>query len=146
MATPYQLSPDGIEVQACNATGHFALTVPLLPLLKKTAAMPDSHVRIVNVTSMGYRFAQGTIDFSTLEDLNEKSRSTWGRYGLSKLSVSAIFASIHYYCPDLIPVMTQNILFTNELQKRLIESGSTNVYCISLHPGNVATEIGRGAY
>lgn len=92
MATPYQLSPDGIEVQACNATGHFALTVPLLPLLKKTAAMPDSHVRIVNVTSMGYRFAQGTIDFSTLENLNQKSWSTWGRYGLSKLSVSAIFA------------------------------------------------------
>jgi len=122
MATPYELSPDGIEVQACNGTGHFALTVPLLPLLKQTAAMPDSHVRIVNVTSAGYRWARGP-DFSTLENLNQESWSTWGRYGLSKLS---------------------NILFTNELQQRLIESGTTNIFCTSVHPGGVSTELMRG--
>ncbi|KAE9397581.1 NAD(P)-binding protein [Gymnopus androsaceus JB14] len=102
MATPYELSPDGIEVQA----------FPLLPILKQTAAMPDSHVRIVNVTSNGYRFASGP-DFSTLEKLNQKTWTTWGRYGLSKLS---------------------NILFTNELQKRLIESGQ-QIYSTELIRG-----------
>lgn len=92
MATPYKLSPDGIEAQACNGTGHFALTVPLLPLLKRTAELPDSHVRIVNVSSVGHNFARlGTPNFSTLEGLNQKSWGAFGRYGLSKLSVSATF-------------------------------------------------------
>ncbi|KAF9071220.1 hypothetical protein BDP27DRAFT_1419256 [Rhodocollybia butyracea] len=121
MATPYELGPDGIEGQGCNGTGHFALTVPLLPLLKKTAALPESHVRIVNITSIGYKFARfGTPDFSSLEGLNQKSWSTWVRYGISKLS---------------------NILFTNELQKRLDQD---RIYCVSVHPGPVATELFRG--
>ncbi|CAH7677341.1 hypothetical protein PPACK8108_LOCUS12482, partial [Phakopsora pachyrhizi] len=32
MATLYALSPDGIELQACNGTGHFKLTAYLLPI------------------------------------------------------------------------------------------------------------------
>lgn len=93
MATPYNLTPDGIEAQACNGTGHFALTIPLLPLLKKTAAMPDSHVRIVNITSAAYRFVYfGKVDFATLEGLNQESWGTLARYGLSKLSVSVPFS------------------------------------------------------
>ncbi|KAJ3726894.1 hypothetical protein C8R42DRAFT_621607 [Lentinula raphanica] len=124
MATPYELGPDGIEIQASNGTGHFALTVSLLPLLKSTAAMPDSHVRIVNISSFGYLFSYGgKPDFSSLEGLNQKTWSTWVRYGRSKL---------------------MNILLTNELQKRLIESGTTNIYCLAVHPGVVATELTRG--
>ncbi|KAJ3759959.1 short chain dehydrogenase [Lentinula raphanica] len=124
MATPYELGPDGIEIQACNGTGHFALTVTLLPLLKETAAMPDSHVRVVNVSSSGYTMASTTTpNFTSLEGLNQKTCAAMQRYGLSKLT---------------------NILLTNELQKRFIESGITNVYCLSIHPGVVATELARG--
>lgn len=95
MATPYELGPDGIEIQACNGTGHFSLTVSLLPLLKETAAMPDSHVRIVNVTSAGYLFAHmEKPDFTSLESLNQKAWSTWGRYGLSKLTVRDIVHTV----------------------------------------------------
>ncbi|EFP74570.2 uncharacterized protein PGTG_00526 [Puccinia graminis f. sp. tritici CRL 75-36-700-3] len=50
---PYELSEDGIELQLCNAIGHFAFTIPLLDLLKKTSKDPESHVRIVNVSSIG---------------------------------------------------------------------------------------------
>ncbi|KAE9409502.1 NAD(P)-binding protein [Gymnopus androsaceus JB14] len=117
MVTPYELTADEIEVQACNGTGHFALTVPLLPLLKQTAATPDPHVRIVNITS------NSDPDFSTIEGLNQRTWSARVRYGLSKLA---------------------NILFTNELQKRLNESGTKNIYCISVHPGGVSTELMRG--
>lgn len=39
----------------------------------------------------------------------------------------------------------QNILLTNELQRRLIESGTNNLYCLSVHPGGVSTELSRGA-
>ncbi|KAI9600180.1 hypothetical protein KEM48_000594 [Puccinia striiformis f. sp. tritici PST-130] len=54
--TPYELSEDGIEIQLCNATGHFAFTTALLDLLKRTSAEPDSHVRVVNVSSVAHRW------------------------------------------------------------------------------------------
>jgi hypothetical protein len=88
LGTPYKLSPDGIELQACNATGHFALTAHLLPILKKTAvSFPDSHVRIVNVSSMAYLQAIAP-DLSSLEGLNRAEDSPMGRYNHSKLNVS----------------------------------------------------------
>ncbi|POV97761.1 hypothetical protein PSHT_14382 [Puccinia striiformis] len=77
MATPYELSPDGIELQACNGIGHYGLTVPLLDILKKT-------------------------------DKEEGS---------------------------------QNILFNNELQRRLQD---TNIHCLAVHPGVVDTDLFRG--
>ncbi|KAJ4483853.1 short chain dehydrogenase [Lentinula aciculospora] len=118
MALPYELSPEGIEIQACNGTGHFALTVSLLSLLKETAAMPDSHVRIVNISSITYLGARaGKPDFSSLEGLNQKTCTT----------------------------ILQNILLTNELQKHLAESGITNICCLLVHPGVVVTELIRSS-
>ncbi|KAF8922129.1 short chain dehydrogenase [Mucidula mucida] len=119
MATPYEIGPDGIEIQACNGTGHFALTIPLLPVLKETASKPGSHVRIVNLTSIGSQLAQKP-NYKTLDDLNQQCWSTWNRYGNAKLS---------------------NMLFTNELQKRL---EGTGIYCLSVHPGFVNTGLSRG--
>ncbi|MBW0521214.1 hypothetical protein O181_060929 [Austropuccinia psidii MF-1] len=116
---PYELSVDGIEIQACNGTGHFALTTSLLPLLKNTASsVSDSHVRIVNVSSAAHIQARQP-DFSSLEGLNNRRKKEMDRYAYSKLS---------------------NILLTNELQRRL---SNTNIYCLSVHPGAVDTEIAR---
>jgi NAD(P)-dependent dehydrogenase (short-subunit alcohol dehydrogenase family) len=87
MGTPYQLSPDGIEVQACNATGHFALTSHLLPILKRTASsVPDSHVRIVNVASMAHLFVSEP-KLSSLEGINRQGDWPMSRYSYSKLNV-----------------------------------------------------------
>lgn len=33
---------------------------------------------------------------------------------------------------------------TNELQRHLIETGTNNLYCLSVHPGGVSTELSRG--
>ncbi|KAH9473764.1 hypothetical protein Pst134EA_000833 [Puccinia striiformis f. sp. tritici] len=120
--TPYELSEDGIEIQLCNATGHFAFTTALLDLLKRTSAEPDSHVRVVNVSSVAHRWVWGTPDFSTLESLNGYSWGRLSRYGLGKL---------------------MNILFTNELQNRFSD---TNIICTSIHPGSVDTKIVKGRY
>lgn len=120
MATPYELSADGIELQACNGTGHFGLTIPLLPVLKKTDAEPGSQVRIVNLSSIAHRTSASNPDFSSLDALNRKYGSTWIRYGNSKLS---------------------NILFNNELQRRL---EGTNIHCLAVHPGVVDTDLFRG--
>jgi len=106
-------------VQACNGTGHAALTLPLLPLLRKTAAEPDAHVRIVNIASLG-AWAAYQPDFTSLETLNRPYWTTWFRYANSKLV---------------------NILFTNELQKRL---DGTGIYCLSVHPGIISTNIWLG--
>lgn len=44
------MTPEGVVVpSATNHFGHFALTTTLLPLLKATAAKPNSDVRIINV-------------------------------------------------------------------------------------------------
>uniref|UniRef100_A0A0S1MIA7 NAD(P)-binding protein n=1 Tax=Phakopsora pachyrhizi TaxID=170000 RepID=A0A0S1MIA7_PHAPC len=122
MATPYELSPDGIELQACNGTGHFALTAQLLPILKKTdSTVSDSHVRIINLSSLAHYYLRDP-DFSSLEGMNKQHKSTWDRYGNSKLS---------------------NILHINELQKALQD---TNIHCIAVHPGVVGTDLFRGFF
>lgn len=114
----YELSPDGIEVQACNGTGHFALTTKLLHLLRKTSELEGSDVRIVTVSSEAHKFTTSP-EFSTLEGLNKPCLNSAIRYGNSKLS---------------------NMVFTQELQKRLDDTG---IICLSVHPGGVATEISR---
>ncbi|GAA5882013.1 hypothetical protein JCM3774_003243 [Rhodotorula dairenensis] len=118
MAWPYELK-NGIEVQFANHTGHFALTKYLLPLLTKTSKLPGSSVRIVNVSSMGHKFSPKP-DFSSLEAVNRPLKSTWERYGQSKLA---------------------NILFSVALQDRLKDE---KIYVNSLHPGNINTTLTRG--
>lgn len=83
---PYKLSEDGIEIQACNATGHFAFTLHLLPILKSTAEMPGARVRILNVASDAHETASN-FDFTSLEGLNTTKSSPFGRYANSKLMV-----------------------------------------------------------
>jgi NAD(P)-dependent dehydrogenase (short-subunit alcohol dehydrogenase family) len=86
---PHVITDDGIEITACNATGPFALTMHLLPILKSTAKLPDSHVRIVTVSSDQQDNAVA-FDFSSLEGLNSAKPGTMGRYANSKLAVSGL--------------------------------------------------------
>lgn len=88
MMTPYELGVDGIELQASNALGHFALTLPLIPILKATAGLPNAHVRVVTVTSSGHRWATTeTVDFTSVEGLNAEKCTPAQRYANSKLGV-----------------------------------------------------------
>jgi len=114
MATPFWLSADGIEAQfATNHLGHFLLTNELLGILE--ANTPS---RIVNLSSMAHNFCYSEgVRFDKIND--EQSYSSWSAYGQSKLC---------------------NILFTKELAKRL---GDKKVYVNAVHPGYVATELGR---
>jgi retinol dehydrogenase-12 len=109
-----QLSADGYEMTlATNHLGPFLLTSLLLDLLQKSPA-----ARIINVASMAYRFSKPTLD-----DLqSEQSYSAVWEYGNTKL---------------------WNIMFTQELAKRLREHGIHNVTANSLHPGTVATGYGQ---
>ncbi|KAL7528342.1 hypothetical protein ACHAWF_002527, partial [Thalassiosira exigua] len=116
MAVPdRRLTKDGYErTFQTNHLGHFALTAGLMPLLSTSA-------RVINVSSEGYQFAGGGLD---LDNLNgEREYGPWSSYGLSKL---------------------ENILFTNELQRRASDSDDwSKLTAVSLHPGAVQTDLAR---
>jgi NAD(P)-dependent dehydrogenase (short-subunit alcohol dehydrogenase family) len=79
MALPRrQTTADGFEVQfGTNYLGHFALTVRLLPLLRRAKGP-----RVVQVSSLAHR--AGSIDFSDLQ--GARFYSPWKAYGQSKLA------------------------------------------------------------
>ena len=114
MALDQSRTEDGFETQiGVNHLGHFALTGLILPSLMKRP-----HSRIVNVSSMGH--IPGKIH---LDDLmcDRRRYSRWGAYFQSKLA---------------------NILFTNELERRLRETQSTTI-SLAAHPGTARTELGK---
>lgn len=108
-----EVSADGNELTlATNHLGPFLLTSLLLDLLRKSPA-----ARIVNVASGAYRFSKPTLD-----DLqSERSYHPLWEYGNTKLF---------------------NIMFTQELARRLRSHGIANVVTNALHPGAVATGFG----
>jgi NAD(P)-dependent dehydrogenase (short-subunit alcohol dehydrogenase family) len=104
---------DGIETTfAVNHLAGFQLTRLLVDLLVRSAP-----ARIVTVASIAHR--QATLDFSDLQF--EHGYSIMRAYSRSKLA---------------------NILFSNELARRLAGTGVTSN---SLHPGSVDTRIWSGA-
>ena len=113
MVPPYTKTEDGFELQfGVNHLGHFALTAHLLPLMRER-----SGGRIVTVSSSGHK--AGRIDFA--DPQAEKRYSAMARYGMSKLA---------------------NLLFTKELQKRLVAANSP-IIAVACHPGAAETELSR---
>ncbi|KAI9034270.1 short-chain dehydrogenase/reductase SDR [Hyaloraphidium curvatum] len=108
---------DGFEVQfGVNVLSHFAMVEGLLPQLEAT---PGS--RVVHQSSSG-NYIPSSVPF---DDLNF-SKSTWTStfkyqaYGMSKLG---------------------NILFSNELDRRLRAAGKANPTSIAVHPGLVIGQL-----
>ncbi|KAJ7802881.1 hypothetical protein B0H14DRAFT_2385057, partial [Mycena olivaceomarginata] len=77
-------------------SGHFALVLPLLPLLRHTGPLRCTRPRRHPLERGAPRRVEP--DFSDLKELNQACSTAMDRYGNSTLS---------------------NILFTNELQRRL---------------------------
>lgn len=111
-----QLSPDGNELGvATNHLGPFLLTSLLFGKLQASPA-----ARIVNVASMAYQFAR-----PNLQDLQSAQH-----YGAMR-----VYANTKLF----------NIMFTQELARRLRAHGIANVTTNSLHPGVVASNFGDSA-
>jgi NAD(P)-dependent dehydrogenase (short-subunit alcohol dehydrogenase family) len=86
MATPPGLSKDGFEIQfATNHLGHAMLIRELLPVMLLTADLPDADVRIVSLTSTGWRgHPRGGIVFDKLRTTQDGLMGQWVRYGCVK--------------------------------------------------------------
>jgi NAD(P)-dependent dehydrogenase (short-subunit alcohol dehydrogenase family) len=104
MATPPSLSKDGYEIQfATNHLGHAMLIKQLLPTMLKTAEEPRSDVRIVILTSMGWRaHPKAGIEFSTLNTTQDRAIfGGWVRYGQSKLANLVYAAELARRYPNI---------------------------------------------
>jgi NAD(P)-dependent dehydrogenase (short-subunit alcohol dehydrogenase family) len=113
MYTPKSTTKDGFELQfGTNHLGHFAFTGLLLDRLSPVAGS-----RVVTVSSIGHRI-RADIHFDDLQW--ERSYSRVGAYGQAKLA---------------------NLLFTYELQRRLVARGTT--IAVAAHPGGSRTELTR---
>jgi len=111
---PKALTEDGQEqVLQVNHLGHFLLTNLLLDLLK---AAPEA--RVVNLSSEGYKWAKAGLQWADMAWEKTKFDS-WQAYAQSKLA---------------------NIYFTTILADKL-KGSKVSVYAV--HPGTVATELGR---
>lgn len=116
MATPYQRSVDGFEMQfATNHLGPFALTGLLLPSL-----VDSGDARVVSTASQAHRLTPTAPLRDPAEDPRRHSR--WLAYAQSKLA---------------------DLLFTFELDRRLREA-SLPVKALAAHPGFAATGLSRG--
>ncbi|KAH7076292.1 retinol dehydrogenase 14 [Paraphoma chrysanthemicola] len=122
MATPVSLSKDGYEIQfATNHLGHALLIKLLLPCMLKTAAEPNSDVRIVNLSSVAYKTTPNAgIEFSKLKTKDANygpfyNPNKWMCYGQSKLA---------------------NLLYPIELAAR-----HPSITSVAVHPGFIKTEL-----
>ncbi len=117
MMCPYAKTRDGFEIQfGTNHLGHFALTLQLLPLLKKTEG-----ARVVVVSSLAHR--RGKLDRS---DLNWAQRK---------------YKTGQAYCDSKLA----NLYFVYELARKLEAEGG-NPTITAAHPGWTATELQRHAF
>jgi NAD(P)-dependent dehydrogenase (short-subunit alcohol dehydrogenase family) len=109
-----EITKDGFErTFQSNHLGHFVLTAGLFPM------MNHEKCRIINVSSIAHLLLSGL----NLENLNfEVGYEGWPAYAQTKL---------------------ENILFTQELQRRAEAAGFPGVTAVVLHPGVVGTDIWR---
>jgi NAD(P)-dependent dehydrogenase (short-subunit alcohol dehydrogenase family) len=116
MATPYQRTSDGFELQmATNVFGHFALTGLLMPQLVEGGK--EHCARVVAVASQGHRMARS----APLRDptVQHGRYLKWPAYAQTKLS---------------------NLLLTFELDRRA-RAGGLPIAAMAAHPGFAATGL-----
>jgi len=116
-----EMTDDGFEKTfQSNHLGSFMLTSGLFSLLNRNGA------RVVNVASRAHQFAKDSstgkqgLDMSNLQGEMSYGLDGWETYGQTKL---------------------ENILFTEELQRRADVAGLGWLTVTCLHPGVVGTEL-----
>lgn len=117
MAHHPELTKDGFELQfGVNHLAHAMIIDVLLPVLERTADLPDSDVRIISLTSEGWSgHPSGGFLFDRLRTPMDMAFGSWIRYGQSKLA---------------------NVVYAKELARRY-----PKILSVSVHPGVVKTGL-----
>ncbi|EJC97831.1 NAD-binding protein [Fomitiporia mediterranea MF3/22] len=128
LVVPYERDPLGLPLSvSVNHFSPFVFTNTLLPLMKRTALLPNTDVRIVNMSSDSHARVSN-VQLKTKDDF----------YFPKVVDGSTSSQHMHYGFTKLL-----NILFTRELARRLAASsqdGGSNILCFSVHPGWITTE------
>lgn len=110
MGCPFEKTVDDIEIQyQVNVTGHFLLTMKLLPLLKKA-----SSPRVVHVTSLGHLLSNKY--YKNNEDLDHSPKVFYAykRYGVAKLGIIHFIKQLAKQNPDILCIAVHpGIINTN---------------------------------
>lgn len=101
---------------AANNVGHAVLTQELLPLVK-AAGKKNGDARIVYLASNLHYSCPSETKFASIDELNADLGPTL-QYNRSKMG---------------------NVLYVKKLARELKKDGVDNVFCLSVHPGVVAT-------
>ena len=116
-----EVTMDGLErIFQSNNVGPFVLTALLFPYLNRGGS------RIINVSSVAHSFA--TISSTGFSGLD-----------LDNLNSELDYDGFSSYCRSKL----ENILFTQELQRRGDAAGLDWLTVVSLHPGVIGTDIWR---
>ncbi|KLU90354.1 hypothetical protein MAPG_09316 [Magnaporthiopsis poae ATCC 64411] len=119
MAVTPGVSVDGYEIHmATNHLGHAMLLRHLLPVLEATAALPETDVRIVVLSSTAWRQHPGAIAYPRLGGGYNGFVGRWQAYAQSKFA---------------------NLLYAAELARR-----HPAILTVSLQPGVVKTSLISG--
>ena len=145
-STPrHQLTKDGLEDGFGSMhIGHMALTMGILPLLRKAGEIADTPSRVIMVssdaglTSASLEMVSGTPSYhpSLIESINGEGDLR----GEVIRGDGTVFGSFTAYARAKL----SNILFANELNRRL-KQRRLNVIAHSLHTGGVNTKSSSNA-
>lgn len=83
MNQPSEVSVDGFEVHfAVNHLAHAMFINQLLPIMLHTAELPESDVRLVSLTSLGWQLhPKGGISFDTIRTAQDGFLESEYQYG-----------------------------------------------------------------
>jgi NAD(P)-dependent dehydrogenase (short-subunit alcohol dehydrogenase family) len=145
MDAPPALSRDGFEIHlATNHLGHAMLIRELLPVLLRTAAAPGADVRLVVLTSAGWKVhPPGGIWYEKARTKQDGLTQSWARYGYVWPThyLFAIYTTPPtFWLSAKSPFFSQsklaNIVYTAELARRYPQ-----ILSVSVHPGVVTTDL-----
>ena len=156
MALPYSKTTQDYEIQfGTNHVGHALFTKLLLPTLLKTAAQPDpstgastSDVRVVNVTSLGHRFAPsgpGNVRGINYDQQALEGCNTFTRYGQSKLANILHARSLREKYPQLTAVALHPGVILTDLYKSQEETNFVVRWGLKAVGGFVMADVKSGA-
>ena len=144
MVAPYTLTKDGFDIQfQTNHLGHFAFTLPLLPLVVRTSRLaplnPDgiAGASVIQLSSRSnYDVALMTgapVPSSVASGGNRKGLAFVTREDVNRTFDGLLLGPMKRYAQSKMC----NILFAREISKRIGEK--EKVWSNAVHPGSVNT-------